>query len=101
MEIFTSEKPTEYNEDEAQDSMESFDSAEEEEEHLSFLKMVYKNELLQDKTVLKRTVTGHVERVTIIYKKIYMEKFRKFFSFGKGGNLVKGNNIEKLENIHE
>jgi len=51
--------------------------------------------------VLKRTVTGHVERVTIIYKKIYMEKFRKFFSFGKGGNLVKGNNIEKLENIHE
>jgi hypothetical protein len=60
--------------------------------------MVYKNELL-DKTILRRTVTGHVERVTIIYKKIYMEKFRKFFSFGKG--QFKPAHIDKLENIND
>jgi hypothetical protein len=95
MEIFTSEKPQNYKEDdEEEDSMESFDSAEEEAPP-SFLQLTYRNEL--NLTVLRKTVTGRMERITVIYKKIYMEKFRKFFSFkNTGGSFAKTGNLDKL-----
>lgn len=95
MEIFTSEKPQNYKEDDEEDSMESFDSAEEEAPP-SFLQLTYRNEL--NLAVLRKTVTGRMERITVIYKKIYMEKFRKFFSFKNGSaGFSKAGSLEKVE----
>jgi hypothetical protein len=51
--------------------------------------MEYKNELLEGGAVMKRTVDGHVERLTVIYKKLYMEKFRKFLTFKRAASFVK------------
>jgi hypothetical protein len=35
-----------------------------------------------------------MEKVTVVYKKLYMQKFRKFFSFKKA-NLVKTPQLEQ------
>jgi hypothetical protein len=51
--------------------------------------------------VLKRTIDGNIERLTVIYKKIYMEKFKKFFTFKKGANFVKSANLDTTINVEE
>lgn len=62
------------------------------------MKIGYKSELLENNTVLKKTVDGSMEKMTVIYKKIYMQKFKKFIDFKKTTqNIVKAQPIEQYE----
>jgi hypothetical protein len=57
---------------------------------------------LENKTLQKKTITGNMERVTVIYKRIYMQKFKKFFSFKKTNtNMMKASQIDQYESYIE
>lgn len=51
------------------------------------------------KPVLRKSMHGEIQTIVVYYKKLFMKKFKQFFTFKSMDSLMRNTNFEKFEPV--
>lgn len=71
-------------------------------DQVKFIKIKYSKKIEgEEKPIIKTDIIGEVEQVIVTYKKMFMKKFKSFFTFNNFNDSLKHETIKKWDQMKE